>query len=201
MSQQIEIPAFLLEMSQQMHQQQSQYIIEPIWQVRCKRYLVTEEGYNDHHWEIIDADSYGRALYRSDLNPRFKATLAEWLADNDHQWCSNWIFDNDIETKNPDLTHIHDPEFDEVFIEAFIDKFDVESDYDRLPDPLRKVYFQEIEAVIKTCLTEADALAFISHKQHDYPKLYTHVESMVFCPQMIQLRHWIMSLTTQEVKA
>ncbi|MEL4370703.1 ead/Ea22-like family protein [Shewanella xiamenensis] len=197
MSKQIEIPAFLLEMSQQMHQQQSPYIVEPVWQVRCKRYLVTEEGYNDHHWEIIDADSYGRALYRSDLDPRFKATLAEWLSENDHQWCSNWLFDNDIDEVCHDVSHT----FDEVFIEAFIDKFNLESDHDQLPDPLKKFHLQETEEVIKTCLTEADARAFIARKQHDYPKLYTYVASMVFCPQMIQLRHWIMSLTTPEVKA
>ncbi|MEL4303159.1 ead/Ea22-like family protein [Shewanella xiamenensis] len=199
MSQQIEIPAFLLEMSQQMHQQSNRCTAEPIWQVRCKRYLPTEEGYDEHHWEIVDTDG-GTALYRSDESD-MKQALAEWLAENDHQWCSNWLFDNDIETNNPDLTHIHGPAFDEVFIEAFIDDFDVESDHDQLPDPLKKFHLQETEEVIRSCLTEADARAFIARKQHDYPTLYTYVESMVFCPQMIQLRHWIMSLTTPEVKA
>lgn len=199
MSQQIEIPAFLLEMSQQMHQQSNRCTAEPIWQVRCKHYLPTEEDYYEHHWEIVDTDG-GTALYRSDESD-MKQALAEWLAENDHQWCSNWVFDNDIETNNPDLTHIHGPAFDEVFIQAFIDDFDVESDHDQLPDPLKKFHLQETEEVIKTCLTEADARAFIARKQHDYPKLYTYVESMVFCPQMIQLRHWIMSLTTPEVAA
>lgn len=199
MSQQIEIPAFLLEMSQQMHQQDNRCTAEPIWQVRCKRYLPTEEGYDEHHWEIVDTDGDATALYRSDKCD--KKALAEWLAENDHQWCSNWLFDNDIESEYSDITHVHGPAFDEVFINAFIDKFNVESDHDQLPDPLKKFHLQETEEVIKTCFTEADALAFIARKQHDYPKLYTYVESMVFCPQMIQLRHWIMSLTTPEVKA
>lgn len=199
MSQQIEIPAFLLEMSQQMHQQDNRCTAEPIWQVRCKRYLPTEEGYDEHHWEIVDTDGDATALYRSDKCD--KKALAEWLAENDHQWCSNWLFDNDIESEYSDTTHVHGPAFDEVFINAFIDKFNVESDHDQLPDPLKKFHLQETEEVIKTCFTEADALAFIARKQHDYPKLYTYVESMVFCPQMIQLRHWIMSLTTPEVKA
>lgn len=199
MSQQIEIPAFLLEMSQQMHQQSNRCTAEPIWQVRCKRYLITEQGYNESHWEIIDTDGDGDALYHSDKCD--KKPLAEWLAENDHQWCSNWLFDNDIETNHPDITHVHGPAFDEVFIQAFIDEFDVEYYYDELPEQLKKLHIQETEEVIKTCLTEADALAFIARKQHDYPKLYTYVESMVFCPQMIQLRNWIMSLTTPEVKA
>lgn len=195
MSQQIEIPAFLLEMSQQMHQQDNRCTAEPIWQVRCKRYLPTEEGYDEHHWEIVDTDG-GTALYRSDKSD-MKQALAEWLAENDHQWCSNWLFDNDIDEVCHDVSHT----FDEVFIEAFIDKFNLESDHDQLPDPLKKFHLQETEEVIKTCLTEADARAFIARKQHDYPKLYTYVESMVYCPQMIQLRNWIMSLTTPEVKA
>lgn len=199
MSQQIEIPAFLLEMSQQMHQQDNRCTAEPIWQVRCKRYLPTEEGYDEHHWEIVDTDGDATALYRSDKCD--KKALAEWLAENDHQWCSNWLFDNDIESEYSDITHVHGPAFDEVFINAFIDKFNVESDHDQLPDPLKKFHLQETEEVIKTCFTEADALAFIARKQHDYPKLYTYVESMVFCPQMIQLRNWIMSLTKPEVKA
>ncbi|MFB2682768.1 ead/Ea22-like family protein [Shewanella mangrovisoli] len=199
MSQQIEIPAFLLEMSQQMHQQSNRCTAEPIWQVRCKRYLPTEEGYDEHHWEIVDTDG-GTTLYRSDESD-MKQALAEWLAENDHQWCSNWLFDNEIETNYPDIVHVNGPAFDEVFINAFIEDFDVESDHDQLPDPLKKFHLQETEEVIKTCLTEADARAFIARKQHDYPKLYTYVESMVFCPQMIQLRHWIMSLTTPEVKA
>ncbi len=192
MSQLIEIPAFLLEMSQQMHQQSNRCTAEPIWQVRCKRYLVTEEGYNESHWEIIDSDGDGYALYRSDIG--YKEALAGWLADNDHQWCSNWLFDNDLESIYQDMTHVHGDAFDEVFIKAFIDDFDVKSDYAQLPVPLKRLYLQETEEVVKTCFTEADALAFIARKQHDYPKLYTYVESMVFCPQMIQLRNWIMSL-------
>lgn len=195
MSQQIEIPAFLLEMSQQMHQQSNRCTAEPIWQVRCKRYLPTEEGYDEHHWEIVDTDG-GTALYRSDESD-IKQALAEWLAENDHQWCSNWLFDNDIDEVCYDVSHT----FDEVFINAFIEDFDVESNHDQLPDPLKKFHLQETEEVIRSCLTEADARAFIARKQHDYPKLYTYVESMVFCPQMIQLRHWIMSLTTPEVKS
>ncbi|TVP11761.1 ead/Ea22-like family protein [Shewanella sp. KCT] len=188
MSQQIEIPAFLLEMSQQMHQQSNRYTAEPIWQVRCKRYLITEQGYNEHHWEIIDSEDDGKALYHSDRCD--KQPLAEWLLENDLGWCDSWLEEIDISADIDDLGA-----FSEIFMQSFLDDFDVESDYDELPDSLINLHFQEIEDVIKTCFTEADALAFIARKQHDYPKLYTYVESMVFCPQMIELRNWILSLT------
>ncbi|MDB4326374.1 ead/Ea22-like family protein, partial [bacterium] len=51
--------------------------------------------------------------------------------------------------------------------------------------------------VVKACLTEADANWFIKRKQHDYGKLYTYVYSMCYCPQMIELREWIISLTNK----
>ncbi|MGI2095510.1 ead/Ea22-like family protein [Shewanella glacialipiscicola] len=194
MSQLIEYPAFLLEMSQQMHQQPSRCTAEPMWQVRCKRYLITEEGYNEHHWEIADTED-GCVLYHSDICD--KTALAGWLADNDHEWCKTWLVDND----NTDIYHDVSQSFDEVFIHEFLQDFDIESNYDALPEQLKKFHLQETEEVVKTCLTEADARAFIARKQHDYPKLYTYVESMVFCPQMIELRNWIMSLTKPEVAA
>lgn len=195
MSQQIEIPAFLLEMSQQMHQQSNRFTAEPIWQVRCKRYLVTEEGYNEHHFEIFDSeDGDFTELYNSDTGD--KRPLASWLLENDLGWCDAWLEDIDVSADIDNLKA-----FSEIFIESFIDDFDVESDYYLLPAPLKKLHFQEAEEVVKTCFTEDDALAFIARKQHDYPKLYTYVESMVFCPQMIELRNWIMSLTKPEVAA
>ena len=49
----------------------------------------------------------------------------------------------------------------------------------------------------KVFLTEEDANWFIKRKQHDYPKLYTYVESLCFCPQMIELRGWIKSLSQE----
>ncbi|EGT3627669.1 ead/Ea22-like family protein [Morganella morganii] len=194
MSQLIEVPAFLLEMSQQMHQQPSRCTAEPMWQVRFKKDLITEEGYNDHHWEIVDTED-GDILYHSLVCD--KTALADWLVDNNHEWCKTWLLDNDI----IEIYHDVVKSFDEVFTQAFIEDFDVEDNYDELPEQLKKFHLQETEEVVKTCLTEADALAFIARKQHDYPKLYTYVESMVFCPQMIELRNWILSLTKAEVAA
>ena len=186
MSTQIEIPSFLLEMSQQMHQQPSRCPAEPIWQVRCKRYLITEQGYNEHHWVIANED--GDDVYRSHVDSDYKK-LAEHLIDSDKEWCIEWCDDIDVELGD-----------EGDFIAKFSMQYDPDGYLD-LPDGYKRLYLQETEEVIKTCLTEADARAFIARKQHDYPKLYTYVESMVFCPQMIELRNWILSLTTAEVKA
>lgn len=193
MTKKIDIPEFLIEMSQQMHQQPSRCTAEPMWQVRCKRYLITEQDYNEHHWEIIDSDGDSGWLYRSDEWD--KQELAKWMLENDLGWCDQWLEGIDV---SADIDNLE--AFSETFIESFIDDFDVESDYYELPEQLKKFHLQETEEVVKTCLTEADALAFIARKQHDYPKLYTYVESMVFCPQMIELRNWILSLTVKKAK-
>ncbi|MBO2684952.1 ead/Ea22-like family protein [Shewanella algae] len=184
MRQIIEVPAFLLEMSQQMHQQDNRMTAEPIWQVRCKRYLVTEQGYSEDHWEILHDDSEGRALHHSAFSDDY-SELAEYLLETDEDWCKEWCDEQGIDF------------CESAFIDAFSTDYDPDGCID-LPDCYKRLYLQETEEVIKTCLTEADALAFIARKQHDYPKLYTYVESMVFCPQMIELRNWIMSLTTKE---
>jgi hypothetical protein len=188
MSAQIEIPSFLLEMSKQMHEQDNRCTAEPIFQVRCKRYLVTAADYNEHHWEIIDDE--GSTLYHSEVCD--KQWLAEWLVDYESDWCSKWF-----------IEQCEDEQCDESdgVVFAFCDLFDVEDNYDELPDSLMKIHLQETEEIVKTCLTVADANWFIQRKQHDYPKLYTYAASMYQCPQMIELRNWIMSLTTTEVKA
>jgi len=181
-----QIPAFLIEMSKQMNEQGNRMTADPIFQVRYKHYLVTAEGYNDHHWEIIEPDD-GHTLYHSEVCD--KQRLAEWLGDNEAEWSESW------------LESLESDDLASGFIDVFCDNFDVENDFDELPDSLMKIHLQEVEEVIKTCLTEADARAFIARKQHDYPKLYTYVESMVYCPQMIELRNWILSLTKAEVAA
>jgi hypothetical protein len=175
------IPAFLIEMSKQMHEQDNCYTDEPIWQVRCKRYLATEQGYDEHHWEIIRDDD-GDQVYRSHIDSDYKK-LAEALIDSDKDWCIEWCDDSGIALGDED---------------DFIANFSMQYSPDgwiSLPDGYKRLYLQEVEEVIKTCLTEADARAFIARKQHDYPKLYTYVESMLHCPQMIELRNWILSLT------
>lgn len=164
----VAVPEFLLEMSKQIREQDSRSTSHPFWQVRCKRYIVTEQGYNEHHWEICGDDG---VIYRS-LDPIEE--LHEYLIENHSEFVSNW-------------NNYHDAED----IAEWFDATD-----DNLPDGLRLVYVQEIEEVVSTHLTEVGAKAFIDRKQHDYPKLYTYVESAYWSPQLRQLQDWIISLST-----
>jgi hypothetical protein len=186
-----QIPAFLIAMSQQMHEQSNRMTADPIFQVRYKHYLVTAPDYNEHHWEIIEPDDGGTLYHSEECNI---TNLAEWLLDSETNWCETVFDDADFDTRG-----FHD--FHDAFLAFFDECFDVENNYESLPDSLMKIHLQETEEVVKTCLTEADANWFIQRKQHDYPKLYTYAESMCFCPQMIELRNWIMSLTKAKVAA
>lgn len=162
----IEIPDFLLEMSKQMSEQPNRSTAHPFWQVRCKRYIITEAGYNEHHWELINEEF--DVIYRSDSNEDSNTILLERYPE----FCSRWVKLNG---------------------DYFLDEFDI--DYDGLPEGVTKIYLQEIEEIVSTHLTEHDANWFIKRKQHDYPKLYTYVESAYWSPQLKQLQDWIISLT------
>lgn len=168
-----EIPKFLIEMSEQLNTQDNRITAEPIFQVRCKRSKVTADGFQD--WvEWVNKDADYDVICRDDDSP----LMTEYLVENFPDWISRFVSDNDIEA------------------EDFADYFDLNLHDDELPDALEKFYVTEYEDIVKSCLTEADAQAFIDRKQHDYPPLYIYVESMTFCPQMIELRNWIMSITT-----
>jgi hypothetical protein len=153
---QAEIPDFLLEMSKQMAEQPDRSISHPFWQVRCKRYAVTEEGYNDHHWILSDEDG---EFYRSDSDD----DVNEILAERYPKWAEKWAKDCG---------------------ENFLDYFDAE--FDSLPNDVSRVYMQEIEQVVSTHLTEHDALWFIKRTQHSYTKLYTYVESAYWSLQWLR---------------
>lgn len=176
-----EIPEFLIEMSKQLNTQDNRITAEPIFEVRCKRYLVTEEGYNESHWELIRYHDEGAATYSTQKGFDNSRAHDEFY-DANEDWCDEWLSEGGYE---PCLVE-------------FIENFDFEvhkNSHEDWPDDYTALHMQETEETIKSCLTEADANAFIARKQHDYPKLYTYAQSMVFCPQMIELRNWIMGLT------
>lgn len=168
------IPEFLLEMSKQMAEQPNRMTAHPFWQVRCKRYLPTMEGYNEHHWELVGDD--GVIWKSTDPIEDLVSTLTE-----DHpEWCASWLEDRD-EIEGYGDTY-----------EAMKECFDPsEGEY---PDELTWLPVQEIEEVVTTHLTQSDAEWFIKRKQHDYPPLYTWVESAYWSPQLRQLQDWIISL-------
>lgn len=180
----IEIPEFLLEMSRQIKEQDNRCTAEPIYQVRCKRYLITEEGYSESHWELHAEDSDGYPIYSTKPGFNSDHSSSEFYEANE-EWCDDWLVDNDLEPCSVE------------FYTNFCFKQFKESG-DEWPEGYRVIHLQETEEVIKTCLTKADADYFIQRKQHDYPKLYTYAGSMVYCPQMIQLRNWILSLTQNQ---
>lgn len=178
----MEIPDFLLEMSRQMNQQDCRMTADPIWQVRCKRYLVTEQGYNDHHFVLCDDEG---EFFRSDTDDKYIA--ASYLWERHEDWCIDIALEHG------------DDESELSGFEYFLYTFDLgDLDSYELPGEVRKVFMQEVEDIVSTHLTEADANWFINRKQHDYPKLYTYVESAYFAPQIKELRAWIMGLTAGE---
>lgn len=181
----MEIPKFLLEMSDQINNQNNMMTADPLFEVRYKSYLITQEDYNESHWEIFCEDGY--TLYHSQDSEDFSA-LAEYMFDYDYDWCVNWF-----DYKNTDL------EFSESnFKDLFTDEF--EPDYDDLPSDVKKLYLQEVEVTVNSHFTESDAQAFIDRKQHDYRELYIYAISMCYCKNMKKLRNWIKDLTTWEIK-
>jgi len=180
----IELPDFLLEMSKQMSEQPNRCTAHPFWQVRCKRYIVTAEGYNQHHWELHEDDGEGYPVFST--QPHFdNAASTEDFDEKNKAWCSGWIEENiDAECVGEDT--------------SFFDLFDFQRHQETCedwPEGYRVIHLQEVEEVVTTHLTEVGALAFIKRKQHDYPELYTYVESAYWSPQLRELQDWIIRLT------
>jgi hypothetical protein len=183
------LPAFLIEMSKQMNEQNNRMTAHPVWQVRCKRWRITMSGYSDT-FEFVDRENEHCIAATNREDAEINQQIIEYLdCDPDdlpiilETWVDGEI-DGNLSGKDK--------------INYFIEHFDHE--YDEL-EGFKVFWVEEYEDVVKgSFLTESDANWFIQRKQHDYPKLYTYVESMTFCPQMIELRNWIMSLTKAEVQ-
>ena len=172
-----EIPEFLLEMSRQINTQDNRITSDPIFMVCCDRPYITAEGY-ERYVEYTHDDGDHSVLFSTKEGSKLGIEHAQtWLLENEPELVKQWEEENDCELSNMDFAHEYEMgEFDSI-------------------ENLDKVFVAESMEVIKACLTEVDAQAFIKRKQHDYPKLYIYVQSMYFCPQMMELRNWIMSLT------
>lgn len=166
----IEIPAFLLEMSKEINTQDNCMTSEPIITVCHDERLTTAEGYQEDGSKWCDED--GVICDGEDSE-----ALIEHLSEYYPEW---------LET----FTQSHGVEMDDH--EEIVSCFD--ADFDDLPDDISRWFYQNTRKTVKYCLTRSDAETFIERQQHNYPKLYTYVESMHSCPQMIELRNWIMSL-------
>ncbi len=183
----MEIPNFLLKMSEQINTQDNRITADPVWQVRCKRTRPTASDYSDHY-QIMDTESEHHIVadnHKGDINE----DIIKYLIEHERmEFVTSWAEDIDDEVTE---------ECEQVSL--FSARFD--DSYQELPEGFEKIYIEEYEDVIKGAfLTEADANWFIQRKQHDYPPLYTYVESMCFCPQMIELRNWIKSLSESKTQ-
>lgn len=182
-----EIPKFLIEMSKQLNEQDNRFTADPLFEVRYNQSLVTEQGYNESHWEIVGDD--GNVLYHSKNNDNYNE-LAGYLFDVELDWCKEFAH-----SYIDDFEIVDDVSFYEWEI-MFNQTFDPDI-YD-LPDEYRVFHMQEIEVTVNSHFTEADAQAFIERKQHDYPKLYIYAVSLCYCENMVKLRGWIEGLTSKE---
>ena len=176
-----EIPEFLLEMSKQINTQDNRCTADPIWQVMCKRTRVTAEDYSDR-FQIIDIENEYHVVADSDEGC-INEDIIKYLIDGDGMdFVINWAEREDDEIEE-----------DCEKVDLFSNQFD--SNYETLPSGFELIHVEEYEQIIKTCLTEYDANNFIRNNSHNYPHMYTFVDSMYRCPQMIALRKWIMELT------
>lgn len=170
----MEIPNFLLEMSRQMNEDENRATAHPFWQVKCKRHIVTEQGYNEAGFVICSDEG---EVFRSWIDD--ESDFYEYLSEYYPEWLSKWFECEDVSDSDSKK-------------EIFEDSFGLESG--DLPDDLNRVFVQVVEEVVTTHLTKSDAEGFINRKQHDYPKLYTYVESAYWSPQLRELQDWIKTL-------
>jgi hypothetical protein len=174
----IEIPNFLLKMSKEINSQDNCMTSEPIITVCHDERLTTAEGYQEEGSEWCGEDGFI-------CNGPETEELLKHIVDEFGPWFDQFCIDREINQDDEDS-------FDQA-----MDYFDPE--YDDLPDDISKWFYQNTRKTVKYCLTRSDAEAFIARHQHNYPKLYTYVESMHSCPEMIELRNWIMSLSKSDL--
>lgn len=181
----MKLPDFLLEMSKQMNNENNRYTADPVWQVRCKRTRPTAEAFSDI-FEIIDHEGEYCLVATNKENDNINEQIVDYLdcdAEDLPIIFESWVDAN----SNGDSLSGEDK------IQYFLENFDYS--HDKL-EGFEVLWVEEYEDIVQGAfLTEQDANWFINRKQHDYPKLYTYVESLYFCPQMKELRAWIKSLT------
>lgn len=174
----VELPDFLLHMSEQMNNQDNRCTSDVIFQVKQKQYFVTEEGYNEHHF--ILQDDAGE-FFRSDTGS--EKVAKEYLLEYYEEACADWLAENrDHETIDHRGTY-----------DLFIDEFNIPDDIEDFHRDVKKLAVQEIDVVLHTCFTEQEALA-IAARYSESAQVFTYGVSLYQCHQTRQLRNWIESL-------
>lgn len=175
----MEIPKFLLEISDQMNNEDNRCTADPIWMVCHDNWLTCAEGRGDKVVLLLQDDDYYLECDDADHTEIF-----EYLKERYPDWCMQFIAEYDDEEDNIDE------------LSSYLDLSDA---FIKLPSDItiETLEMQKEMKIINAHLTEKGAKQFIARKQHDYPRLYTYVYSMYFCSQMKELRGWIKSLTKE----
>lgn len=196
-------PDWLIEMSRQMNAQTSRSTSHPFWQVRHKDYLVTEEGYSESHWELWGEEDEVLPSYSSKEDFDNSEALQEFYQKNEG-WCDDWV-DSQVDDENIDVDEAFE-EFkgtrdeweDDKNFYLFSENFDFvafKDSWEDWPEGYKIIHLQEIEKTVWTGLSESAANEFIQRQQHNYPKLYTYVESAYWSPEFSRLMDWIKGLS------
>ena len=182
----IEIPTFLIEMSEQMNNEDNRCTADPVWQVRCKRTRPTGQEFSDR-FEIIDRENDYSLVAENISDIEVNEQIINYLDCDINDLPV--ILEEWVDSQGEGL------ETGEDKIEYFVENFDCQ--YDELQG-FELVWVEEYDDIVQGAfLTEQDANWFINRKQHDYPSLFTYVESMYFCPQMKELRKFIKSISNK----
>lgn len=172
----MKIPKFLIDMSEQLNTQDNRITADPIWMVCYDKKHVTADGYHQFTEYAVNDGDYRIVFSTEEGSLADNKHASEFLIENHPEFCQDW----------------------EKSSQEDFDCFNFENEIYDLPKGIEEFHMIRRQEIVKACLTEADANWFIKRKQHDYPKLYTYVFSMCYCPQMIELRQWIMSLTKEQ---
>jgi hypothetical protein len=180
----MEIPTFLIEMSEQMNNEDNRCTADPVWQVRCKRTRPTSFEYSDIY-EFVENDEHN-VVAKSNATEEVNQQIVNYLdcdPDDLPIVLEKWV---------DQQYALDEPLSGQEKIDFFIEQFNCSDDE---LEGFSTIWVEEYEDVVMGAfLTEQDANWFINRKQHGYPKLYTYVTSLYFAPQMKELRAWIKSI-------
>lgn len=169
------LPDFVFEMADQIATQPNRCTAHPFWQVRYKEWRPVPDDFGDE-FQIFDCND-SISIYASYSHDE---DYKDYLWENYQEWCESWaIYENDEDYESPK--------------DCFFDIFSC--DGSEFPDGVEKYRVEQFEQIASTHFTEHDANWFIERKQHDYPKLYTYVESAYWSPQVRKLQDWLRDLS------
>lgn len=166
------IPEFLKEISHQLKEQDNRCTQDPIFMVCYDKWLTCADGRGDKEVFLINRDD-------------------EYTECDTKEELANYLIEHYEDFVNEYLLQQEDPND----LDLFREEFNPEDEIYPVGLNVELMCMQKEMTVVNSHLTEAGAKQFIKRKQHSYQKLYIYAYSMNLCPQMIELRKWIIGLT------